>query len=168
MNVLSYILGIILDCGINYPCHGNNLVDGINNTQNLYFKEQVELVGNLKTNDTSNIGILPYASKSSSIIFQNSFYILSIISFDWTDLKDETKRFLNLNKNMTLFFTTLKVITTLDIDEGKLRHNDKNIPLLNVCNRKITPYGIKGGMIIYHYGDDPNLGQGVIDVRIIP
>ena len=93
MNVLSYILGIILDCGINYPCHGNNLVDGINNTQNLYFKEQVELVGNLKTNDTSNIGILPYASKSGSIIFQNSFYILSIISFDWTDLKDETKRF---------------------------------------------------------------------------
>ena len=46
-----------------------NTVNGLNNTKKQYLKERVELVGNLKINDTSVIGMLPYASKSASVNF---------------------------------------------------------------------------------------------------
>ena len=38
MNVLSSSYGIIMDQAMNTPGHGNNVVDGLNATRNLYLK----------------------------------------------------------------------------------------------------------------------------------
>ena len=46
---------------INSPGHGNNVVDGLNATDNRCLNEQMELIGKLASNDTSNIGMLPSA-----------------------------------------------------------------------------------------------------------
>ena len=43
--MLSSSYGIIIDLEINVPGHGNNVVDGINVTNKIYLKEQVELIG---------------------------------------------------------------------------------------------------------------------------
>ena len=40
MTVLSSSYGIITDCTINAPGHGNNVVDGINTTDKRYLKEE--------------------------------------------------------------------------------------------------------------------------------
>ena len=40
MTVLSYSYGIIMDCAINAPGHGNNVVDGPNATDKRYLKEK--------------------------------------------------------------------------------------------------------------------------------
>ena len=61
--------GIIMDFAINPPGHGNNVVDGLNATEKLYLKEQMELIGKWSSKDTSNIGMIPSASKDVSIKF---------------------------------------------------------------------------------------------------
>ena len=38
MTMLSSSYGIIIDCSINAPCHGNNVVDGLNATDKGYLK----------------------------------------------------------------------------------------------------------------------------------
>ena len=63
MNVLSSSYVIIMDCAINAPGHGNNVVDGINATDTRYLKQKMELIGKLASNNTTNIGMLPSASK---------------------------------------------------------------------------------------------------------
>ena len=45
MTVLSSSYGFIMDCAINTPCHGENIVDGINETDKRYLKEKMELMG---------------------------------------------------------------------------------------------------------------------------
>ena len=62
MTILSALFGIIMYHLINAPSHGNNVVDGINTTEKLYLKLQVELVGHLRIYDTSIIVILACAS----------------------------------------------------------------------------------------------------------
>ena len=47
INLLSSSYGIIMDCTINLPGHGNNVVDVINATDKYYLKEQMELIGKL-------------------------------------------------------------------------------------------------------------------------
>ena len=71
MNVLSSSCGIIMDRAINAPGHGKNIVDGINSTDKPYLKGKMRLIGKLVSNDTTNIGILPGASKDASIKFSN-------------------------------------------------------------------------------------------------
>ena len=71
MTVLSSSHGIIMDCAINAPGHGNNFFDGINATGKRYLKGKMELIGKLASNDTSKIGILPSASKYVSINFSD-------------------------------------------------------------------------------------------------
>ena len=63
ITVLSSSYGIIMDRAINALVHVNIFVDGINETDKLYLKEQMKLIGNLANNDTSNIGIISSASK---------------------------------------------------------------------------------------------------------
>ena len=71
MTVLSSSYGIIMDCEINEPVHGKNVVDGLNETDKFYFKDQMEPIVRLASNDTSKIGILPSASKYASIKFSD-------------------------------------------------------------------------------------------------
>ena len=69
MTVLSSSYDIITDRAINAPDHGNNVVDGLNSMEKVYFKEQMELIGKLGSKDISRIGILPSASKFTSVKF---------------------------------------------------------------------------------------------------
>ena len=54
---------------INAPDHVQNVVDGLNAIDKHYLKEKMELIGKLGSNDTTNIGIIPSASKYVSINF---------------------------------------------------------------------------------------------------
>ena len=58
-----------MDREIRVPGHGKNVVDGLNETDTRYLKEQMELIGKLEINDTSKIGILPSPSKDDPIKF---------------------------------------------------------------------------------------------------
>ena len=60
--------------GINSPGNGNNVAYGINETNFSYLRGEMVLVGNLITNDTPNIGILPCASKYDYIIFTEQVF----------------------------------------------------------------------------------------------
>ena len=57
-----------------YPARnktGNKSNDsiGLHETGNIYLREQMKLLGKLTSNDTSNIGMIPSASKNVSINF---------------------------------------------------------------------------------------------------
>ena len=52
MTVLSYFDDIIMDRAINSPRHEKNVMDGLNKTDKHCFKEQMELLGKLSSNDT--------------------------------------------------------------------------------------------------------------------
>ena len=58
-----------MDCILNAIGHGKNLVCGLNYNDKYYLKEKIEFDGNFKTNDTSNIGMIPWAPKFRSINF---------------------------------------------------------------------------------------------------
>ena len=45
----------------------------------MIFEVKMELVGNLKTNDTSNIGMLQCDSKSGPIEFYNNAYVFLLL-----------------------------------------------------------------------------------------
>ena len=57
----SYV--IIIYRSINTPVRGNNFVGVLNATEKRYLKEQMEIIGKLASNDTSNIGIVSSDSK---------------------------------------------------------------------------------------------------------
>ena len=60
-----------MDRAINTPGHGNNVVDGMNATDKRYLKGKMKLMGKLASNNTTNIGMLPSASKYVSINFSD-------------------------------------------------------------------------------------------------
>ena len=77
--VLSSSYVIKMDNVIDAPSNGNNVVDGINAIDKRYLKGRMELIGKLASNDTSNIGILPSASKDVSVKFAyQCIHILNI------------------------------------------------------------------------------------------
>ena len=69
MTVLSSSYGIIMDSAMNAPGRGKNAVDGLNATDKRYLKGEMELIGKLASNYTTNIGMLPSASKYVSVKF---------------------------------------------------------------------------------------------------
>ena len=69
MTVLSSSYSIIMDLAMNAPCHGNNFIYGLNTTGKRYLKGEMEHMGKLVSNDTTNIGILFSASKYVSVKF---------------------------------------------------------------------------------------------------
>ena len=82
-----------MDCTINVPGHGNNVVDGINVTDKLYLKGKTELIGKLESNETSNIGILSSASKDvfNKFIYQ-CIHIINIkerLNIHWKQIKSQ-------------------------------------------------------------------------------
>ena len=78
MAVLSSSYGIILDREINVTGHGKSVVDGLNATENLSLRGEMEFIGILGSNNTSKVGILPSASKDVSIKF--AYQCLHIIN----------------------------------------------------------------------------------------
>ena len=70
MTMLSSSYVIIMDREINEPGHRKDVADGINATEKRYFKEQMELIGRLASNDTLNTGMLPSDSENVSIKFK--------------------------------------------------------------------------------------------------
>ena len=74
----SYV--IITDRAINAPGRGKNFVDGLNATGKRYLKGKMEHMGKLSSKDTTNIGMLPSAPNVSTLTFQTSFFMLSIIN----------------------------------------------------------------------------------------
>ena len=91
MNVLSYSYIIIMDPAIDTPDHGKNVVDGLNATEKLYSKEKMELMGKLASKDTTNVGMLPSASKYVSINFANQCLHILNNKERLNRLKDNTK-----------------------------------------------------------------------------
>ena len=73
MTVLSYSYGIIMYHTINTPGYGNNFVDGINETEKHYLKEQMELIDKLASKNKSKIGMITSASNDVSIKFVDQF-----------------------------------------------------------------------------------------------
>ena len=69
MTVLSSLYDIIVDCAINASGHGNIVVYGINTTDKHCLKGEIELMGKLASNDTTNIGMLLSASKYVTLKF---------------------------------------------------------------------------------------------------
>ena len=84
MTVLSSSYGIILDIEIKEPGHGNNVFDGLNETENCYSKKQMEYICKLASSDTSKIGMPPSASKYVSVKISDQcvhiFIIIIIIT----------------------------------------------------------------------------------------
>ena len=74
MTVLSYSYGIIMECEINVPGHGNNVVDGLNATGKYDLKGKLKFIGKLGSNDTTNIGMITSSSKDVSIKFTDQLY----------------------------------------------------------------------------------------------
>ena len=60
-----------MDREINAHSNEHNVVDGINTTDKCYLKEPMELIGKSASKNTSNIGMLPSASKYISIKFSD-------------------------------------------------------------------------------------------------
>ena len=54
---------------INVPGRLNIVVGGLNATDKRYLRGEIELIGKLASNDTSNIRMLPIASKYFSVKF---------------------------------------------------------------------------------------------------
>ena len=71
MTVLLYSYGMKMDCAINSPGNGNNIVHGINETDKRFLKGKMELIRKLSSNDTKRIGMLHSASKYVSIKFSD-------------------------------------------------------------------------------------------------
>ena len=62
-----------MDHAINAPGHGNIVVDGLNANEKHYLTEQMDLIGELESNDTSKIGMIPIASKYFTIKLTKQF-----------------------------------------------------------------------------------------------
>ena len=52
-----------MDSAVHAPGHGNNVVDGLNETEKRSLKKIMEFIGKLESNNTKKNGILLSASK---------------------------------------------------------------------------------------------------------
>ena len=67
MSVLSSSHGIIIYRAIHAPGHGNNVADILNATEKRYLKGEMGIIGELGSNNTTKIGMIPSALKYDSI-----------------------------------------------------------------------------------------------------
>ena len=126
-------------------------------------------MGKLTSNNTTNIGMLPCASKYVSIKF--SYQCLHILNNKeiLNGLKGSTKiqkiqsqlkyksRIKNIQINSDVYHRGMR-----------MRWNNKIFPSLNVINGKKSPYASKGILRHYHYWSDPRLCPGIVSIIRIP
>ena len=116
MTVLSSSYVNIMDHALNTPGHGRNVVDGLNATDNHYLKGEMKLMGKLASNDTTNIGILPSASRYVSIKFANQCLHILNNKEVLNGLKGSSKckiqdHYSNVNNVYTMFKGSLMLMT---------------------------------------------------------
>ena len=169
MTVLSSSYGIILDSAIISPGHGKNGVDGIRATGKRYLNGDMEPIGKLVSNYTTNIGMLPSASKYFSVKFVDQcLHILNNIE-RLNGLKGITKK-----RKTTSQFKYQSRISSVQRNSGvyqrgmKMRWNNKLFLSLNSINGKTSPYASKGILRHYHYRLDVKFGPDIVVIRIIP
>ena len=117
---------------------------------------------------TSNILMLPYASKSGFI--NSSEHFLHIITHKYllNGLGEFNKRKGSEYKSKyDSYFTASKGIIMLSTWKLNWYGTTKNIPPLNVIKYRTPSYGIKFFPKHYYYEDDPKLGQVLVDIRKI-
>ena len=152
MTVLSSSYGIIMDRAMNAPGHGKNVVDGLNATEKHYLKGGKELMVKLASNNTTNIEMLPSASKYVSIKFAGQ--CLHILN--GKEILNGLKGITKMKKRQSQFKYQphiLNVQRNSDVDHRgtKMICNNKLFPSLNVINVKTLPYASKGILRHYHY-----------------
>ena len=76
---------------INIIGHGKNVVNGLNANDTLYLKEQMEPIGKLSSNNASQSGMLPSASKYILIKFSDKCIHILINKDRLNGLKGSTK-----------------------------------------------------------------------------
>ena len=135
MAVLSSSYGIIINFAINAPGHGNNVFDGINATYNRYLKEKMELIGKFRSNDTSNIGMLPGDLKD----IYNKFSDQCIHMVNNKERLNRLKGRKNIEKREPLFKYQSRIYNvqrSSDVNHRgmKMRQNNKTFPSLNAIN----------------------------------
>ena len=162
----SYV--IIIYRSINTPVRGNNFVGVLNATEKRYLKEQMEIIGKLASNDTSNIGIV---SSDSKYVFIKSAD-KCIPNFNNKGRLNGIKgRITMQNISSLLKYQSLSYIIQRNNDVKhrgmKMLCNNKLFILLNYINVKLSTYGSKGAIIHCHYRSDPKLGQVVVSIIII-
>ena len=158
--------GVITDHKINTPGNGNNVVYDINATDINDLKEQMKFFGYLKTNDISNIGINPCASKSCSINFSEQ--CLHILNYEAGINGLKAFFFLNQeywSKYDPLFYTFK--LTMMLIKEEWNQYGATKCPPLYIINGKTTLHVSKCILIYYHYRVEPNICPGVFYIRNI-
>ena len=168
MTMLSSSYGIIIDCANNAPFHRKDVVDGLNATYKRYLKEQIEMIGKLASNNTSNIGMLPSASKHVYIKFSDQCIQILYNKEGGNELKCSTR----IQKREPLFKYQSRVYNIhreSDVNHIgiKMRCRDKLSLSLNVNNDKTSTYGIKGILRHYEYRSYHKLSPGIVAVIII-
>ena len=90
MTVFSYSYGIIMERAINIPGHGNNVVDGPNAMDKRYLRGEMEPMGKLASNYTTNIGMLFSDAKYVAINFADQYLHILNIKEIFNGLKGST------------------------------------------------------------------------------
>ena len=128
----------------------------------------MELIGKLASNDTSNIGIIPSASKYISIQFSDQ-YIKNLSNKEiWNGYKGSTK----IQKIESLFKYQSRIYNierNSDVNHRgmKMRCNNKRFPSLHFINSKTSPYGSKIVLRHNHYPSYPKLCPGIVAIVIL-
>ena len=145
MTVISASYCIITDRAMNAPGYGNNVFDGLNAMLKRYFKEQMELIGKLTSNDTKNIGMLPSASKGVYVKFSDQCIHIFNNKDRLNGLKGSTK----MQERESLFKYQSRVYSVqsnYDVDHRgmKMQWDNKMFSSLNVIKWKIISIWKKG------------------------
>ena len=122
---------------MNTPGHVNNIVDGLNATGKFDLKEQMELIGQLSSNEISNIGMLPSAPKDVSVKFADQFIHIINDKYSLNGLKSSTK----IQKRESLLkyqsrFYRFQSIHDFYQRGMKMQWNNKMFPSLNFIHGK--------------------------------
>ena len=87
-----------MELAINAPGHGNNVLDRINALGKNNLKEQIELLGELASNNTSKIGMIP----SSSNYVSNKLRVKCIHIIKNSDRLNGLKGSTKIKKTITI------------------------------------------------------------------
>ena len=126
-------------------------------------------MGTLASIDTTNIGMLPSASKYVSVDF--AYQCLHILNNKerLNGLKGSTK----MQTRQSRFKYQSRIYNVqrkYDVDHKgmKIIWNNKLFPSLNALNGKTFPYTRNVIIIHYHYWSGPKIGPGIFAIIIIP
>ena len=126
---------------INAPGYVNNVVDVINATEKSYLMEQMGIISKIASNDASNIGVLPSASKDVSIKFPEQCLHIINNKYSLNGLKGSKKmqNRSSLLKYQSRFYNVQK---SNDVNHRgmKILWNNKLFPLLDVICVESSPY----------------------------